>query len=400
MEASTAGRRPRIASSIRPVSRKVCAHSPAIAAAATRGSSTTSRSRGSSATSGPEPKLAICGVRLAQTALSRRSARKRQLRVQWPSISQPPPTIVSSLNRNSRTMRPKVASPYQPNQRPMPTARPMSARRWAEESRNRLVNRKGRRKRAVASRQPSARPRASALARLPPSSRARARPPPTGEKARASAQVGGACQTRIVGSTAQARRPAIDGQQQRVASGLAGAAGRVRQGEGRRSGQQSHHQRVEGRAARRAHQHRRDAERQGQEGESRPPPFVGGCGSRSAGLCRIGSSRGSPAGGAPRCGDAERRHRRWRRRHRRTRLPIGPAPAGQLRVGSLIRPQFTGAVPSHTGRLSEQAKSRQAKSPLPRELAAYCAPAAVDGAVSRPRPRASPPAPANAPPAP
>ena len=209
MEASTAGRRPRIASSIRPVSRKVCAHSPAMAAAATSGSSTTSRSRGSSATSGPEPKLAICGVRLAQTALSRRSALKRQLRVQWPSISQPPPTIVSSLNRNSRTMRPKVASPYQPNQRPMPTARPMSARRWAEESRNRLVNRKGRRKRAVASRQPSARPRASALARLPPSSSARARPPPTGEKARASAQVGGACQTRIVGSTAQARRPAI-----------------------------------------------------------------------------------------------------------------------------------------------------------------------------------------------
>ena len=87
--------------------------------------------------------------------------------------------------------------------------RPMSASRWAEESRNRLVNRNGSKNRAVASRQPSGRPRARPLAMLPPSSRASASPPPTDEHAKASAQVGGACQTRMVGSTAQASRPAM-----------------------------------------------------------------------------------------------------------------------------------------------------------------------------------------------
>ena len=91
----------------------------------------------------------------------------------------------------------------------MPTARPRSASRWAEESRNRLVNKKGRRNRAVASRQPNGRPRRSALARLPPRRSARASPPPMGENARASAQVGGACHTLSAGSTAQASRPAM-----------------------------------------------------------------------------------------------------------------------------------------------------------------------------------------------
>ena len=228
----------------------------------------------------------------------------------------------------------------------------------------------------MASRQPRARPRASALTRWPPSSSARASPPPTGENARASIQVGGACQTRIVGSTAQARSPAIAARSSASrGADVAGPSACVN-AQDAPPASSGHRQRVERRAAIGAQQHRGGAQGQSQQEERCAAPRNGGA--------RV----------------ADRR--RSRRRRHGFRLAIGLAPAGlDAGPGSLKRPALTAgrALPVQVG---YQNRRNRAKANLAdcASGSAHCARSAVAGRVSRPRPRAGPPAPASAPRAP